>query len=174
MIIDYKNAACEDITADHCRGWCGIQGDFLTGAWQWKTSDVMLRKIFDLANKSDMSTKNFFFMDVILCICGNRRNIKCTVIGQAIFHFTCNTFVQKFMYCINTNVHILFFYALLTLLNKYLIFLNKTLISIVDCHGEKKTTKHFDQCGSNDNKNTWYFGGLGQITNTITRFWSKN
>ncbi len=61
MIIDHKNAACEDITADHCRGWCGIQGDFLTGAWQWKTSDVMLRKIFDPSNKSDMSTKNIFF-----------------------------------------------------------------------------------------------------------------
>ncbi len=61
MIIDHKNAACEDITADHCRGWCGIQGDFLTGAWQWKTSDVMLRKIFDLTNKSDMSTKNNCF-----------------------------------------------------------------------------------------------------------------
>ncbi len=54
-------------------------------------------------------------------------------------------------------------------------FLNKTLISIVDCHGEKKTTKHFFyQCGSNDNKNTWYFGGLGQITDMITRFWSMN
>ncbi len=34
----------------------------------------------------------FFFMDVILCICGN---MECTVIGQARFHFTCNTFVQK-------------------------------------------------------------------------------
>ncbi len=28
----------------------------------------------------------------------------------------------------------------------------------------KKTTKHFDQCGSHDDKNTLYFGGLGQIT----------
>ncbi len=36
----------------------------------------------------------------------------------------------------------------------------KTLISMVDCHGEK-TTKHFDQCGSHDDKNTLYFGGLG-------------
>ncbi len=32
---------------------------------------------------------------VLLCICDNIRNMKCTVIGQAIFHFTCNTFVQK-------------------------------------------------------------------------------
>ncbi len=59
---------------------------------------------------------------VVMCICGNIRNIKCTVIGQAIFHFTCNTLVQKEMYCINTYVHILFFYVLLTLLNKYLNF----------------------------------------------------
>ncbi len=35
-------------------------------------------------------------------------------------------------------------------------------------------TKHFDQCGSHDDKNTLYFGGLGQITDTITRFWSMN
>ncbi len=45
----------------------------------------------------------------------------------------------------------------------------KTLISKVDCHGEK-TTKHVDQCGSHDDINTLYFGGLGQITDTITRF----
>ncbi len=36
-------------------------------------------------------------------------------------------------------------------------FFYKTLISMVDSHGEK-TTKHFDQCGSHD----------GQITDTIT------
>ncbi len=70
---------------------------------------------------------------------------------------------------INTNVHIVFFYVLLTLLNKYQTFFYKTLISMVDCHGEK-TTKHFDQCGSHDDKNTLYFGGLGQISDTITRF----
>jgi len=41
---------------------------------------------------------------------------------------------------------------------------------MVDCHGEK-TTKHFDQCGSHDDKHTlYYYGGLGQITDTITRF----
>ncbi len=52
-----------------------------------------------------------------------------------------------------------FFYVLSTLLNKYLIFYN-ILISTVDCHGEK-TTKHFEQCGSHDDKNILYFGGLG-------------
>ncbi len=57
MMMDAMNAACEDITADHCRG----------------------------------------------CVWHSRR---------------------------------------FSLLNKYQIFLNKTLISIVDCHGEK-TTKHF-------------------------------
>ncbi len=44
---------------------------------------------------------------------------------------------------------------------------------MVDGHG-KKTTKPLDQCGSHDDKNTLYFGGLGQITDTITRFWSMN
>ncbi len=44
---------------------------------------------------------------------------------------------------------------------------------MVDCHGEK-TTKHCDQCGSHDDKNTLYFWGLGQITDMITRFWSMN
>ncbi len=28
---------------------------------------------------------------------------------------------------------------------------------MVDCHGEKKTTKHFDQCGSHDDKYTLFF-----------------
>ncbi len=49
----------------------------------------------------------------------------------------------------------------MTPLNKYLI-----LFSVV---GEK-ITKHFDSYGSHDDKNTLYFGGLGQITDTITRF----
>ncbi len=44
---------------------------------------------------------------------------------------------------------------------------------MVDCHGEK-TTKHFDQYGSHDDKHTLYFDGLGQITDTITRFRSMN
>ncbi len=44
---------------------------------------------------------------------------------------------------------------------------------MVDCYGEK-TTKHFDQCGSHDDKNTLYVGDLGQITDTITRFRSMN
>ncbi len=65
----------------------------------------------------------------------------------------------KNKYCKNTNVHILFY---------VLLILYKTLISMVDCHGEK-TTKHFDQCGSHDDKKTLYVGGHGQITDTITR-----
>ncbi len=32
---------------------------------------------------------------VFLCICGNIRNVICTVIGQVRFPFTSNTFVQK-------------------------------------------------------------------------------
>ncbi len=60
--LDAMNAAREGITADHCRDVCGIQGDFPPGAWQWKTSDVMLMKIFDLTNKSDrVSTKKHLF-----------------------------------------------------------------------------------------------------------------
>ncbi len=98
-LLDAMNAACEDITADHCRGWCGIQADFIPGAWQWKTSDVMLMKIFGLTNKSDrMSTKYNFFHGcyfVFLCVCGYIRNSKCTAIGPARIHFTCNTFVHK-------------------------------------------------------------------------------
>ncbi len=70
FLLNAMNAACEDITADHCRGWCGIQGDFIPGAGQWKTSDVMFMKIFGLTNKSDrISTKNIFFMDGILYFC---------------------------------------------------------------------------------------------------------
>ncbi len=44
---------------------------------------------------------------------------------------------------------------------------------MVDCHGEK-TPKHFGQCGSHDDKNTLYFVGLGQITDTMTWFWNMN
>ncbi len=75
------------------------------------------------------------------------------------------------MQYIRTKINVLYkykcAYVLLTILNKY-IFFHKTLISMVDCHGEK-TTKHFDQCGSHNDKNNLYFGGLGQITDTITR-----
>ncbi len=45
-------------------------------------------------------------------------------------------------------------------------FFYETLISMVDCHGEKQLY----QCDSRNDKNTLYFGGLGQITDTITRF----
>ncbi len=36
-----------------------------------------------------------FFMNIILYLCGNIQNMKSTVIGQARFHFTCTTFIQK-------------------------------------------------------------------------------
>ncbi len=50
------------MNADHCRGWVRHSWRFFPGPWQWKTSDVMLMKIFGLTNKSDrMSTKNHFF-----------------------------------------------------------------------------------------------------------------
>ncbi len=72
------NAACEDIIAGDV---CGVQGDVFSSAWQWKTSDVMMMKIFGLTNKSDrMSTKNSFIHSVFLCICGNIKIMKCTVI----------------------------------------------------------------------------------------------
>ncbi len=65
------NAACEDIIAGDV---CGVQGDVFSGAWQRKTSDVMMMKIFGLTNKSDrMSTKNTFihgfYFVVILYFC---------------------------------------------------------------------------------------------------------
>ncbi len=73
------------------------------------------------------------------------------------------------MYCIKTNVKILFFLCTIDSSQQICVSFYKILISMVDCHAEK-TTKHFDQCGSHDDKNTLYFGGLGQITDTITRF----
>ncbi len=62
-LLDALNAACEDITADHFRGGGGGGGGiFSPGAWQCKTSDVMLMEIFGLNNKSDrISTKNTVF-----------------------------------------------------------------------------------------------------------------
>ncbi len=73
------------------------------------------------------------------------------------------------MYCVNTNVHILFFLCTIDSSQQISDLFYKTLISIVDCHGEK-TTKHFYQCGSHEDKYTLYFGGPGQITDMITRF----
>ncbi len=43
---------------------------------------------------------------------------------------------------------------------------------MVDCHREQQLDI-FDQCGSQWQKYL-YFGGLGQITDSITRFWSMN
>ncbi len=88
-----------------------------------------------------MSTKKHLFHGcyfVFLCICANIRNMKYTVIGQVIFHFTCNTFIQKEMYCINTNVHILFFLCTIDSSHQMSYLFYKTLISKVDCHGEKQ------------------------------------
>ncbi len=85
-------------------------GDFPPGAWQWKTPDVILMKIFGLTNKSDrMSTKNNQFHGcyfVFLCICGNIRNKKCTVIGQARFHFTYFFFYIHWLF--STNIRFFF------------------------------------------------------------------
>ncbi len=69
--------------------------------------------------------------------------MKCTVIGEARFH----------LYCINTNVHILFYLCTIDSSQQITDYLYKTLFSMVDCHGEK-TTKHFYQSGSPDDKNT--------------------
>ncbi len=68
-LLDAMNAACEDITADNSRGWVWHLRIFSPGLWQWKTSDVMLMKIFGLTNKSDkMSTKNVcFFHGCFFC-----------------------------------------------------------------------------------------------------------
>ncbi len=86
-LLDAMNAACEDITADHCRGCVRHSRRIFPpthGNDQLWSSYVMLRKIFGLTNKSDrMSTKNNLFHGcyfVFLCICGNIRNMKCTVI----------------------------------------------------------------------------------------------
>ncbi len=75
---------------------CGIQGDFpRCMAMENIRCDVDENLWPDQQERQDVHQEYFFFMDIILCICGNKGNMKCTVIGQAIFHFTCNTFVQK-------------------------------------------------------------------------------
>ncbi len=45
---------------------------------------------------------------------------------------------------------------------------------MVDCHGKKKQLSILTSVAHTMTKNTLYFGGLGQITDTITRFWSMN
>ncbi len=92
-LLDATNAACEDITADHYRGWVRHSRRFFPRCMAMETSDVLM-KIFGLTNKSDRCPPRICFswmLFSILCICGNIRNMKCTVIRQAIFHFTCNT-----------------------------------------------------------------------------------
>ncbi len=67
-------------------------------------------------------------------MCGKILNVKCTVIGQARYHFTCNTFVQKINVTYTYKCSYTFFFnVLLTLFVFY-----KTVISRVDCHCEKQ------------------------------------
>ncbi len=73
------------------------------------------------------------------------------------------------MYCINTNVHILFFLCTIDSSQQISDFFIKPYFPRLTVM-VKKTTKHFDQCGSHDDNNTLHFGGFGQITDTITRF----
>ncbi len=75
------DAAYEDIAGDGA----AFKETPPPGAWQWTTSNVMLMKIFGLNNKSD--TKNRYFVVI--------RNMKCTVIGQAMFHFTCSAKINE-------------------------------------------------------------------------------
>ncbi len=111
-LLDAMNAACEDITADHCRGQEIFPPVHGNGKKQW----CWWKSLAWPTRATGCPPKKLFSIDVILYFCGYIRNMKCN--GQARFHFTCNAFVQKNMHCINTNVHILL-YVLLTLLNKY-------------------------------------------------------
>ncbi|KAI2647954.1 TM2 domain-containing protein 3 [Labeo rohita] len=68
-LLDAMNAACEDITADHCRGRVRhSRRFFFPGAWQWKTSDVTLMKIFGLTNKSDRMASIFLWMLFVIFV----------------------------------------------------------------------------------------------------------
>ncbi len=95
---DAMNAACEDIAADHCSvvrhsrrffprcmAMENIRCDVDENLWP----DQQERQVVH----QDFIFHGCFF--AFLCMCGNIRNMKCTVIGQARFQFTCNTFVQK-------------------------------------------------------------------------------
>ncbi len=146
-----------------------IQGDFFPRCMAMENliCDVDENLWPDQQERQD-DHQEYFFSWMLFCICGYIVSMKCTVIGQARFHFTCNTFVQKHMYCINTINKYNFFSMYYWLFSTNIRFFYETLISMIDCHGEK----YFDQ--SHDDKNTLYFGGLGQITDTIFRFWSMN
>ncbi len=99
-LSDAMNAACEDITADHCRGWVPHSRRFFPQCMAMKNirCDVDENLWPDQQERQDVHQIIFFFswmLFCILCMCGNIRNMKCTVIGQARCHFTCNTFIQK-------------------------------------------------------------------------------
>ncbi len=98
-LLDAMNAACEDITADHCRGWVRHSRRFFPRCMAMENiiCDVDENLWPDQQERQDVHQEYVFswMLFSILCICGNIRNMKCTVIRQAIFHFTCNTFVQK-------------------------------------------------------------------------------
>ncbi len=93
-LLGAMNAVCEDISADHRRGWrfpprcmpmenirCDVDGNLWPD--QQERQDVHHESFFSL-----MLFCSYFVFLVT-------RNMKCTVIGQVIFHFRCNTFVQK-------------------------------------------------------------------------------
>ncbi len=146
---------------------CGIQGDCFPGAWQWNTSDGMLMEIFGLTNKSDrMYIKNNIFRGcyfvAVLCICGNIRNMKCTVIAQARFHFTCNILVQKINVLYKYKCSYTFFCVLWLFSTNIHFFFYKTLISMVDYHDEKTNT-WFDQCSSHNEKILYILVALAKL-----------
>jgi len=80
--------------------------------------------------------------------------------------YTCIVYIHmkyKNKHCKNTNVHRIFFTIDFSQQMRFVY--SKPLIFMVE-----NTTKHFDQCGSHNDKNTLDFGGLGQIIDKITRF----
>ncbi len=88
-LLGAMNAVCEDITADHCRGWRfpptpNPPPPPPPGAWQWKTSDLSWWKSLAWPTRATGCPPwIFFFIDVILyfCVFLVTINIKCTVIG---------------------------------------------------------------------------------------------
>ncbi len=74
-LLGAMNAVCEDITADHCRGWRFPPPPPRCMAMENIRFELM--KIFGLTNKSDrMSTMNIFFYwcyFVFLCFFGNNK-----------------------------------------------------------------------------------------------------
>ncbi len=99
-LLDAMNGTCEDTQLIIAGDGCGIQGDFFPGAWQWKTSDAILMKIFGLTNKSDkISTKNIFFSWMLFCsyfvYFWQHKKYEMYSNWTSKISFTCNAFVQK-------------------------------------------------------------------------------